>query len=104
MLCGRWEFVHDQNPGHRGGRRLSPSRQDLSLESGILTAKRAIEPRNGLWTLRAGQHGTGRDDRAGGAAVRPRKRACATIEIDRLLAMYTWRASARGKSCIARVW
>ena len=54
----------------------------------ILMAKRAIEPRKGFWTLPAGYMELGETTEQ--AAQREAKEeACATIEIDRLLAMYS---------------
>lgn len=54
----------------------------------ILLCKRAIEPRKGYWTLPAGYmelHETAED----GAAREAREEACADIEIERLLAVYS---------------
>ncbi|MFC2951372.1 NUDIX domain-containing protein [Marinicaulis aureus] len=54
----------------------------------ILLCKRAIEPRIGYWTLPAGYlelHETAED----GAAREAREEACADIEIERLLAVYS---------------
>jgi ADP-ribose pyrophosphatase YjhB (NUDIX family) len=54
----------------------------------ILFAKRAIEPRKGFWTLPAGYMELGETTEQ--AAQREAKEeACADIEIDRLLAMYS---------------
>ena len=53
----------------------------------ILIAKRAIEPRKGSWTLPAATWSWARP-RSRRPSARP-GRACATIEIDRLLAMYS---------------
>ena len=54
----------------------------------ILLAKRAIEPRKGSWTLPAGYMELGETTEQ--AAQREAlEEACATIEIDRLLAMYS---------------
>ena len=51
-------------------------------------AKRAIEPRKGFWTLPAGYMELGETTEQA-AQREAREEACATIEIDRLLAMYS---------------
>ena len=54
----------------------------------VLLCKRAIEPRKGFWTLPAGYMELGETTEQ--AVQREAKEeACATIEIDRLLAMYS---------------
>ena len=60
----------------------------VTWEEKILLCKRAIEPRKGYWTLPAGYMELGESIEE--AAMREaREEACATIEIDRVLAMYT---------------
>src|SRR4029077_14340180 len=82
---GRCEFIHYQNPKIVAGAVCTwPSKGGNK----ILMAKRAIEPRKGFWTLPAGYMELGETTEQ--AAQREAKEeACATIEIDRLLAMYS---------------
>ena len=54
----------------------------------ILLCKRAIEPRSGYWTLPAGYLEIG-ETAEDGARREAREEACADIEVDRLLAVYS---------------
>jgi ADP-ribose pyrophosphatase YjhB (NUDIX family) len=85
LVCARCEFIHYQNPKIVAGAVCTWS--DGGNDR-ILLAKRAIEPRKGFWTLPAGYMELGETTEQ--AALREAKEeACATIEIDRLLAMYS---------------
>jgi len=53
----------------------------------LLLCRRAIEPRDGFWTIPAGYLELGESTEAG-ALREAREEACAEIEIDRLLAIY----------------
>lgn len=57
-------------------------------QNSILLCKRAIEPRSGFWTLPAGflELGESAED---GARREAMEEACADLEIDRLLAVYS---------------
>jgi ADP-ribose pyrophosphatase YjhB (NUDIX family) len=86
LVCGRCEFIHYQNPKVVAGA-VCTWRDDKGVDK-ILLAKRAIEPRKGFWTLPAGYMELGETTEQ--AAQREAlEEACATIEIDRLLAMYS---------------
>ena len=81
LVCGRCEFIHYQNPKVVAG-------AVCTWKDKILFARRAIEPRKGFWTLPAGYMELGETTEQ--AAQREAKEeACADIEIDRLLAMYS---------------
>jgi ADP-ribose pyrophosphatase YjhB (NUDIX family) len=85
LVCARCEFIHYQNPKIVAG--AVCTWRDKG-DDRILMAKRAIEPRKGFWTLPAGYMELGETTEQ--AALREAKEeACATIEIDRLLAMYS---------------
>jgi len=78
VTCG---FVDYQNPKIVVG-------SVVTWGEKILLCKRAIEPRRGYWTLPAGYlelHETAE----AGAAREAREEACAEIEIERLLAVYS---------------
>ena len=81
LVCGRCEFIHYQNPKIVAG-------AVCTWGDKILFAKRAIEPRKGFWTLPAGYMELGETTEQA-AEREAREEACATIEIDRLLAMYS---------------
>ena len=81
LVCGRCEFIHYQNPKIVAG-------AVCTWEDRILLAKRAIEPRKGSWTLPAGYMELGETTEQA-AQREAREEACASIEIDRLLAMYS---------------
>jgi len=80
-ICNRCNFVDYVNPKIVTGSVVTQG--DL-----ILLCKRAIEPRKGFWTLPAGfmEEGESVED---GARREAREEACADIEIDRLLAVYS---------------
>lgn len=59
----------------------------VTFEDKFLMCKRAIEPRRGFWTLPAGFMETG-ESTQDGAKREAWEEACATIEIDGLLAVY----------------
>jgi len=85
LICNRCEFIHYQNPKIVAGAVCTWSNGGKDK---ILMAKRAIEPRKGFWTLPAGYMELGETTEQ--AAIREaREEACATIEIERLLAMYS---------------
>ncbi len=80
-VCATCGFVDYENPKIVVG-------SVVTWEGKILLCKRAIEPRRGYWTLPAGyleQHESAED----GAAREAREEACAVIEIERLLAVYS---------------
>ncbi len=81
LVCARCEFIHYQNPKIVAG-------AVCTWNDRILLAKRAIEPRKGFWTLPAGYMELGETTEQA-AQREAREEACATIEIDRLLAMYS---------------
>jgi ADP-ribose pyrophosphatase YjhB (NUDIX family) len=81
LVCGRCEFIHYQNPKIVAG-------AVCTWEDKILLARRAIEPRKGAWTLPAGYMELGETTEQA-AQREAREEACASIEIDRLLAMYS---------------
>ena len=85
LICGRCEFIHYQNPKVVAG---AVCTWGTGANEKILIARRAIEPRKGFWTLPAGYMELGETTEQ--AAQREAKEeACADIEIDRLLAMYS---------------
>lgn len=86
LVCGRCEFIHYQNPKVVAG--AVCTWKDDKGQDKILLAKRAIEPRKGFWTLPAGYMELGETTEQA-AAREAREEACATIEIERLLAMYS---------------
>ncbi len=80
-VCVSCGFVDYQNPKIVAG-------SVVIWGEKILLCKRAIEPRKGYWTLPAGYlelNETAED----GAAREAREEACAEIDIDRLLAVYS---------------
>ena len=81
LVCARCEFIHYQNPKIVAG-------AVCTWNDRILLAKRAIEPRKGFWTLPAGYMELGETTEQA-AQREAREEACAAIEIDRLLAMYS---------------
>ena len=81
LVCARCEFIHYQNPKIVAG-------AICTWGDKILLAKRAIEPRKGFWTLPAGYMELGETTEQA-AEREAREEACATIEIERLLAMYS---------------
>jgi len=85
LVCARCEFIHYQNPKIVAGAVCTWNDKG---QDKILIAKRAIEPRKGFWTLPAGYMELGETTEQA-AEREAREEACATIEIDRLLAMYS---------------
>ncbi len=80
-VCNTCGFIDYQNPRIVAGSVVVRDRK-------ILLCRRAIEPRKGYWTLPAGYMELGESIEE--AAMREaREEACATIEIDRVLGMYT---------------
>ena len=86
LVCGRCEFIHYQKPKVVAG--AVCTWRDERGQDKILLAKRAIEPRKGFWTLPAGYMELGETTEQA-ARREALEEACATIEIDRLLAMYS---------------
>ncbi|WP_084398511.1 NUDIX hydrolase [Henriciella aquimarina] len=81
LVCNTCGFIDYENPRIVAGSVVLRDRK-------ILLCRRAIEPRKGFWTLPAGfmEHGESIEE----AAMREaREEACATIAIERVLAMYT---------------
>ncbi|MEO0467798.1 MAG: NUDIX hydrolase [Pseudomonadota bacterium] len=80
-VCDHCGFIDYKNPTIVAGAVVTKGDQ-------VLLCKRAIEPRSGFWTLPAGFMELG--ETVEEAAMREAdEEACATIEIDRLLAVYT---------------
>lgn len=80
-VCNTCGFIDYENPRIVAGSVVVRDRK-------ILLCRRAIEPRKGFWTLPAGYMELGESIEE--AAMREaREEACATIGIDRVLAMYT---------------
>ncbi|MEM9739389.1 MAG: NUDIX hydrolase [Pseudomonadota bacterium] len=80
-VCNHCSFIDYENPKIVAGSVVTQGDQ-------ILLCKRAIEPRKGYWTLPAGYMEKGETVEEA-AAREAREEACAEIEIDRVLAMYT---------------
>ena len=80
-MCGTCGFIDYRNPRIVAGSVVTSGDK-------ILLCKRAIEPRLGFWTLPAGYMELGETVEEA-AAREAREEACATIEIDRMLAMYS---------------
>ncbi len=85
LVCGRCDFIHYQNPKVVAGAVCTWN--DKGNEK-ILLARRAIEPRKGFWTLPAGYMELGETTEQA-AQREAREEACASIEIEQLLAMYS---------------
>lgn len=81
LVCERCEWVHYQNPKIVAG-------AVIEHDGRLLLARRAIEPRRECWTLPAGYMELGETVEQA-AAREAREEACAEIEIDSLLAMYS---------------
>ncbi|MEM5516059.1 NUDIX hydrolase [Henriciella sp. AS95] len=80
-VCGTCGFIDYQNPRIVAG-------SVVCKDDKILLCKRAIEPRLGFWTLPAGYMELG--ETVEQAAMREaQEEACADIEIDRVLAVYS---------------
>lgn len=81
LVCRRCDFTDYRNPRIVAGAVVTSGEK-------ILLCRRAIEPRLGFWTLPAGFMELG--ETVEEAAMREaREEACARIEIDRVLAVYT---------------
>ncbi len=80
-ICGTCGFIDYQNPRIVAGSVVTRGRK-------ILLCRRAIEPRKGYWTLPAGYMELGETIEEA-AAREALEEACATIDIDRMLASYT---------------
>jgi len=81
LVCDSCGFVSYENPKVVVG-------SVCTWDDRILLCKRAIEPRKGYWTLPAG-YLEARESTADGAAREAWEEACATIEINALLAVYS---------------
>ena len=80
-VCQRCDFIDYQNPKIVAG--------SVIIKDGrFLLCKRAIEPRKGYWTLPAGFMELGESVEEA-ARREAQEEACADIEIDRLLAVYS---------------
>lgn len=80
-VCDHCGFVDYENPHVLAG-------SVVAHDGGILLCRRAITPRDGYWTLPAGYLELGESPEEG-ARREAREEACAEIEIDRLLAVYS---------------
>ncbi|MEO1135654.1 MAG: NUDIX hydrolase [Pseudomonadota bacterium] len=80
-VCAACGFIDYQNPKIVVG-------SVATWENRILLCKRAIEPRAGFWTLPAGYLELG-ESAEDGAIREAQEEACADLEIDRLLAVYS---------------
>lgn len=80
-VCQRCDFIDYQNPKIVAG-------SVVLQDDKILLCKRAIEPRKGFWTLPAGFMELGESVEEA-AQREAQEEALATIEIDRLLAVYS---------------
>ncbi|MBU6373063.1 MAG: NUDIX domain-containing protein [Alphaproteobacteria bacterium] len=81
QVCGTCGFINYVNPKIVVGSVVTHGDK-------ILFCRRAIEPRRGFWTLPAGFMEEGETVEEG-AMREAREEACATIEIDGLLAVYS---------------
>jgi ADP-ribose pyrophosphatase YjhB (NUDIX family) len=81
LVCPDCGFIDYQNPRVIVG-------SVATWGERILLVKRAIQPRRGFWTLPAGflEHG---ESPAEGALREAREEACAELELDQLLAVYS---------------
>lgn len=81
QVCGTCGFINYINPKIVVG-------SVVTFDDKILFCRRAIEPRRGFWTLPAGflEENESVEE---GAMREAREEACATIEIDGLLAVYS---------------
>lgn len=88
MVCRDCGFIHYVNPKVVTGSVVTwrPPGTALSEEK-VLLCRRAIEPRDGYWTLPAGYLELN-ESTEDGAVREALEEACAKIEIDRLLAIY----------------
>ncbi|WP_026986941.1 NUDIX hydrolase [Fodinicurvata fenggangensis] len=81
LVCRDCGFVHYQNPKIVVG-------SVAEWQGRILLCRRAIHPRKGYWTLPAGYLEL-QEEPLEGALREAREEACAELEIDRLLAVYS---------------
>ncbi len=81
LVCDACGFIRYENPKIVVG-------SVATWEGRILLCRRAIEPQAGFWTLPAGFLEL-REDPEHGARREAEEEACAAIEIDALLAVYT---------------
>lgn len=88
MVCRDCGFIHYVNPKVVTGAVVTWGAPEAKLaDERVLLCRRAIEPRDGYWTLPAGYLELGESTEAG-AIREAREEACAEIAIDRLLAIY----------------
>ena len=80
-VCKHCSFIDYQNPKIVAGSVVTSGDQ-------ILLCRRAIDPRKGFWTLPAGFMELG-ETAEGAAAREAMEEACARIEIDRILSVYS---------------
>ncbi len=80
-VCTDCGFIHYKNP-------LVVVGAVCVWEDRVLLCRRAIEPRKGYWTIPAGYLEMN-ESTADGARREAREEACAEIEIERLLAVYS---------------
>lgn len=80
-VCATCDFIDYQNPKIVVG-------SVATWEDKVLLCRRAIEPRTGYWTLPAGYMELG-ETAEDGALREASEEACAQLEIDRLLAVYS---------------
>lgn len=81
LVCPDCGFINYENPKIVAG-------AVISWEGRILLCRRAINPRKGLWTIPAGYLELN-ETVLEGAKREAMEEACATIDIDALLAIYT---------------
>ncbi|MBY0587548.1 NUDIX hydrolase [bacterium] len=81
LVCGDCGWIHYENPKIIVG-------AVCTWQDKFLLCRRAIEPRIGFWTMPAGFMEEG-ETAEEGAAREAMEEACAPIEIDRLLAIYS---------------
>ncbi len=81
LVCASCHYVAYDNPKIVAGAVVSHA-------GSVLLCRRAIEPRHGYWTLPAGYLETGETPEEG-ARREAAEEACATIELDGLLAVYS---------------
>ncbi|MBK9383316.1 MAG: NUDIX hydrolase [Planctomycetes bacterium] len=86
QVCGSCGFIHYENPKIVAGAVVTF--HERNGEERFLLCRRAIEPRRGFWTLPAGflEANEAPDE---GARREAREEACAEIELDGLLGIYS---------------
>ena len=80
LVCETCGFIHYKNPVVVVG-------SVITWQDKLLLCRRAIDPRSGYWTIPAGYLEL-KESSAEGAAREAFEEACATIEIEALLAVY----------------